>query len=246
MATKPGPILALAGLAALFALGKSGGKKGFVPDPDDLEPGDEYPETGKPEKGTHSTGGVKVPKGTGVGGSDWGLSKQPSPDTLWIAPDCRGFYEGPDWYEETFIPKMEEHFDTLNAAIEADYRDALESAGETLAPGEALGGTIKVPAINLYAQMAEMVDIETGEVIDDAIKDKPNSCIATAPWFNLPSEFNNFSVAADVANFRSALNEWAKEFPVLFGLFASIETRMLQDVRLRRQYLRVWDIYEVG
>jgi hypothetical protein len=221
-----------------------GGSNAHVPDPDGLKPGDEYPETGSPEKGTHSSAGVKVPAGTGVGGSDWGLSKQPAPDSLWISPDCRGVYEGPDWYEDTLVPAIEEHMKALSDLVEEDYRRVLAEAGETVPPGEPLGGRIKVPPVIAYAQLAGLIDMEDGSIIEDAIKDKPNSCLATSPWFTSPAEFRNYGDSAAVAELRQSMDEWATEYPALYGFFASHEARMNRDSRLRAEYAGLWDIYE--
>jgi hypothetical protein len=235
--------LALAGIAALFFIGKGSGKTDHsnLPSLDDLGEGDLYPDTTVPNTGAHSSGGTKAPSGEGHGGSDWWPSKPPGPRDLWISPDCYGVYEGPEWYEQTFLPEVEK----LMAAISEANQDYEFESGTGASGGEvSVGGFIKIPAVLLYAYVAGMMNADDASIVEEAVIAKPNSCIITAPWFQLPTASYNVETVDGLRMFRDHIDEWTRQYPALGGFLSSLESRMNADAegKIDLPKVRVWNL----
>jgi hypothetical protein len=259
MAAKPGPFLAVAAIAALLLMGKKGPPEtpdySDLPSPDDVPEGGDYPDT-TPDDSVHSGGGKKVPSGSGHGGGSWLPPKTLGPDDLWFSPDCLAVYEGPDWFEDRFLPKILEYMEALNqenyaaagsAGVEVDV-DLLEEGMEVT-----IGGAVKIPAMILGFALIKIWDPREGTPIDENVELPPNSCIAQSPWFqaginpSLYSDANGVLFGDDAAKqrFLDDLADYRDEYPMMAAFLISLEDRMNRRAAdLEQDTVSIWNLYE--
>jgi hypothetical protein len=247
MATKPGPILALAGLAALFLLGKGGGEDGvpeggLLPDPLPGGGGDNT-----------SSGGKKVPKGTGTGGSDFMPTKPQGPADLWFPPDCKGApFIGDEWLDATFVPwVMAEGVHTFipagddpnapagtviqgrqSAILTADQVIALFFQIRELVPQVQASGTLSG-----LPQRADGSSVYLTDIKSDL--PKPYSCLAESPFFKWSSPVSEGGYDLDLANedrFRRDMVAWGAKYPFLYAFLWWLQDQMRGNPELEARY----------
>lgn len=228
---KPGPALALAALAAFFLMrgkGGGGGTNGVNKVPDGTKVPNDSP-SDKPA--TPSGGGTKVPHGTGAGGGKWSPPDL-SPDELWISPDCQVVVEGPDYFDDVFLPRF--------LAISGPSGDVDDSAyGEFLSTEvfddsfEWAGGG---PYVYVYAYIGIVLNLMVvtdeslvGPATGPYMFTPPHSCAMQFPAFHIYSEYNGLQTAADEERFRGDMEEFAEEYPAMATWLLELETRLFAD-----------------
>ncbi len=248
MAAKPGPAIALAALAALFLLKKKGGGGGGAVDKEKLdgtEEGEVVEDDTPNNPASPSSGGKKVPKGTGAGGGSWDPGKL-GPTALWISPDCRNVVTGTEYYEKVLVPAMLKVFDDFHSSQEAYLASLPENQGKQ--PDE-YGGRSTSDLYTVLAVALGFWKVKKTPVVNEASRGwfgdtefankPPGSCVLAAPMFHvglkeagkLYQAGVNGIVPASQAAFNEALSEYFGEYPQMAMWLYQVQEQMVQDER---------------
>jgi hypothetical protein len=221
MATKPGPIVALAALGALFFMGRKKGPTKDTLDLDDLansDATDDLKEGGtvadsSPGGGISKSGGTKRPKGKGVGGGDFdppaGLLDS---GQLWFSPDCQTIVipRAEQWAVSVFIPRVKEVDDQLRARKSAYKADVYTLVGLALdiLDMDASG--------NVFASKRPHIELI------------PYSCLAKCPLFSIGNyPTREVLDSPDRKRLDEDLRSWANEFPAMYAFVISMSHEVL-------------------
>lgn len=253
MAAKPGPAIALAALAALFLLKKKGGGGGGAVDKEKLdgtEEGEVVEDDTPNNPASPSSGGKKVPKGTGAGGGSWDPGKL-GPTALWISPDCRNVVTGTEYYEKVLVPAMLKVFED-NDAWWAKTNE-LTGSSDPDVDGEdvSLGGSLMpdmytIVSIALgFRKFTEPMNLNAGgntSYVEDTefAKKPPGSCVLAAPMFHVGDVnrgklyeglYSGGIAPAYQAKFNEALAAYFGEYPQMAMWLYQLQEHMVQDER---------------
>jgi len=247
MATKPGPAIALAALAALFLLKKKGGGGGGAGSgasdangvPDGTVVDDDTPK----KSGAPSSGGKKVPKGTGAGGGSWDPGKL-GPKTLWISPDCQNVVMGVDYYDEVLAPAMAKVVGDFRSNQDAYLASLPENQGKQ---AHEYGGRSQSDLYTVLAVALGFWKLNKTPVVNEGFdwfadtefaNKPPGSCVLAAPMFHVGMADNKLYqagihgiVPASQAAFNEAVEQYFTDYPQLAIWLYTIQNRMVQDER---------------
>jgi len=254
MAKGPGPIIALAGLAALLLMsrddGDDGGTKKVDPSDkdgiDDADDGDVVDDGKTDDDGGAKSGGTKVPKGTGTGGGGWKKPVDHPPELAWISPDCQAVHEPIDWYDDVFVPKALAFYAKVEALTASARFPHIVAYGEatvdsSLDPFDLLALVLGIKDVRPNGTPMGTVVFSDAPFMDTY----PWACLKTFPGFQLTTKYygldpelseetdlSSGAVQAKFAQFHSDMKSWAQEFPELAVWLQSFYTRFVWDTRI--------------
>jgi len=242
MAAKPGPAIALAALAALFLLKKKGGGGGGAVDKEKLdgtEEGEVVDDDTPNKPASPSSGGKKVPKGTGAGGGSWDPGKL-GPTALWISPDCRNVVTGTEYYEKVLVPAMLKAYEDFSSAQDA-YFATIDDGDETTLAGKSMPDLYSVLAVALGFRKWNKTPVSGGWRSDtEFAKKPPGSCVLAAPMFHVGDVsggalyeglYTGGIAPAYQAKFNEALVAYFGEYPQMAMWLYQLQEVMVQDER---------------
>lgn len=212
------------------------------------------------DKGGTQSGGDPVGPGKGTGGGGYVLP-DPGPAGLAISPDCLAVIEGPNWYEQTFIPvaqnllrgglavSCENYADDTSVKIPvSDIGNALPSGFSveqcTVSFSVGAPGNLR-SLMPPWSLIGNFFGVTEGLISDmKALQGRD-----LAPWQKCILQFPLISmfVTGDGANLLASQGEFPDSFhqniymamarfrdqrPALYDFLMSLRQRMLQDERL--------------
>lgn len=217
MAAKPGPIVALAALAALFFMGK----KGKVKSPEDvanLPEGTEL-EDPAPEGSPVGSGGTKRPKGQGTGGGDWEIPTSTGLASVWLSPQCDVVVEPTVWFDNLFLPILEDSYRAMMEVRQA----AAQAKGIALTKPD-IYTNIALALGLVEVNMEGEPRISTGPHMDEV----PFACLAWCPLWYVGTTYNQMKTEDDRIRFSDDIVDWADLYPALYGWLYDLIDRVKQ------------------